>query len=354
MKRLVIHLTFMLSLYTGVCFAQLNQYTADNPFIQYVGRIDFSNPKLPRFYTPGVYIKIAFTGKECYITLHDEELWGKNHNYISYQVDNQEIQRIKLTQKVNKIKVAEKLQDTTHILTICKSTESNIGYLELASIECKSLVKLTSLPARKIEFIGNSITCGMGADASEIPCGKGEWYDQNNAFESYGVLTAQALNAQWHLTSYSGIGLMKSCCDLKLTMPQVFNKINLRDNTIPWDFNRYIPDVLSICLGQNDGIQNSEVFCRNYIVFIEQIRKHYPETTIILLSSPMADSQLRQAQMGYLTTVEKHFKTKGDKNIYHYVFAKQFKDGCSFHPDRKEHEIIAKELVAFIQKTKNW
>jgi hypothetical protein len=28
-------------------------YTADDPRIQYMGRIDFSNPQLPRFWAPG-------------------------------------------------------------------------------------------------------------------------------------------------------------------------------------------------------------------------------------------------------------------------------------------------------------
>ena len=34
--------------------SQLQFFAADHPMIQYTGRIDFTNPKLPRFWQPGV------------------------------------------------------------------------------------------------------------------------------------------------------------------------------------------------------------------------------------------------------------------------------------------------------------
>lgn len=44
------------------------------------------------------------------------------------------------------------------------------------------------------------------------------------------------------------------------------------NDTIIGDFNKYQPDVVTICLGQNDGIQDSAAFCNNYIAFIKQLR----------------------------------------------------------------------------------
>ena len=75
-------------------------------------------------------------------------------------------------------------------------------------------------------------------------------------------------------------------------MPQVFDKINMRSDSIAWVFNRYIPDVVTICLGQNDGIQDSTVFCTNYINFIKQVRQQYKKANIVCLTSPMADEKL--------------------------------------------------------------
>jgi len=40
----------------------------------------------------------------------------------------------------------------------------------------------------------------------------------------------------------------------------------LRGDTITWDFKAYQPDVVTICLGQNDGPkQDSTLFCSTYV-----------------------------------------------------------------------------------------
>src|SRR5215831_17514227 len=61
--------------------------SADDPHIQYMGRIDFVNPKLPRFWQPGVSITIRITGNYLKLIVNDEILWGKNHNYYELVVD---------------------------------------------------------------------------------------------------------------------------------------------------------------------------------------------------------------------------------------------------------------------------
>src|SRR3569833_1124563 len=98
---------------------------------------------------------------------------------------------------------------------------------------------------------------------------------------SYGPLTARALNAQWQLSAYSGIGLVHSCCDMKYVMPQVFDKVNMAADSIAWDFSKYIPDVVTITLGQNDGKQDSTLFCGEYVKFIKTVHSKYPKAHII-------------------------------------------------------------------------
>jgi hypothetical protein len=263
--------------------------------------------------------------------------------------------RIQTKAKTDTIDIGKDLsQKEVHTLTVCKNTEANIGYLELVGIQATKLLKPLSKPQRKMEFIGNSITCGAGSDLSEIPCGKGVWQDQHNAYLSYGPITARALNARYHLSAVSGIGLMHSCCNMNVIMPPVFDKISMRNDTITWNFRNYQPDIVTICLGQNDGIQDSTAFCDNYIAFIKQLRGYYPAAMIICLSSPMANSPLAAFMQKTLTAIVNEENSNGDVRVMSYFFSKQFHNGCDGHPDLAEHKLIADELINFINEKVIW
>lgn len=329
-------------------------FAADNPLIQYTGRIDFSNPQAPRYWMPGVYVKARFTGSSCTVVINDEMRYGSFHNYIEIAVDNQKPVRLQLSGRRNEIAAATGLPKGVHTIVICKNTEAGVGYIEFAGIQCRSLQTPGAKPRRKIECFGNSITCGTGSDQSEIPCGKGVWQDQHNAYMSYGAVTARNLHAQYHLSAVSGIGLMHSCCNLNIIMPQVFDKINMRDDSIAWRFNNYIPDAITVCLGQNDGVQDSALFCNNYVSFIKQLRAHYPAADIVCISSPMADGQLLAVMKKNLAAIVHTCWLQGDKKVFNYIFSKCYHQGCDGHPSLEEHQQIAKELTACIKKLKHW
>lgn len=327
-------------------------FAANHLLIQYTGRIDFSKSELPRMWSPGVYINMQFKGNAITAVIKDQELWGKNHNYLEIIIDGNK-KRIQTKAKTNYITISN-LTDSFHSLMICKNTESNIGYIEFAGVYCDDLTKPLPKPKRKIEFIGNSITCGASSDISEIPCGKGVWQDQHNAYMAYGPVTARSLNAQWHLTAVSGIGLIHSCCNLDIIMPPVFDKIDLRGDSVKWNFKYYQPDVVTVCLGQNDGIQDSATFCKAYIVFLHQLRSYYPKAKIVLLSSPMADEKLKAALVNQITAIVKFLNRHGDKKVSKYFFSKSFNSGCDYHPDLNEHQLIAEELTAHLKKLMDW
>lgn len=348
----------LLILVSGLCaktFASdLNYYTPDDPRIRYMGRIDFTNPQLPRFWQPGVTISFRFTGEDALIYLQDEQLWGSNQNYLEMVVDGREI-RMQTKGKRDTISVKEWLMDVDiHSVILCKNTEANIGYLEFAGVRCARLVKPAKAPKRKIECIGNSITCGASADLSGIPCGKGKWQDQHNAWLSYGAVMSRNLNANVHLSSVSGIGLIRSCCNMEILMPQVYDKVSMRNDTIQWNFSRYQPDLVTICLGQNDGIQDSARFVSNYILFVKRIRGYYPKAKILLLSSPMADTRLREFHRSSIRAVVEQQTGEGERKIRFHVFEKSYIGGCDYHPSVDEHAQISAELVPVIQSFMKW
>lgn len=327
-------------------------HKASEPNFSYMGRGDFSNAEHPKFWVPGAQIIFKFKGNTCILDLTDENLYGKNLNYIQLIIDGK-YSRFKLSSKESKISLGV-LSDSIHTVVLCKTTESNIGYLQFNGATCQELLPAPALPKRKIECFGNSITCGTGSDMEEIPCGKGDWQDQHNAYMSYGAQTARALHAQYHLTSASGIGLMHSCCGMQVVMPQIYDKINLRDNKIQWDFSLYQPDVVTICLGQNDGIQDQKIFCENYLHFVQSLRNAYPKAQIVLITSPMGDEKLTQALKLFLNLVVIESKKNGDKKVSTFFFSRSYNSGCDTHPSLAEHKLIAAELTTYLKRLMHW
>lgn len=341
------------------CFSFANKGTehffkANHEYVQYTGRVDFSDAAKPKFWASGAYVTIKFSGTSFWAQLNDQMVWDKVLNYLEIKIDDRPAYRIQLKGKTNNLLLAKDLPAGEHVITICKNSEAENGYIEFVSFACDKLLPPPAKPKRKMEFIGDSITCGAGSDESEIPCGKGEWHDQHNAWFAYGPTTARSLNAQWHLSSVSGIGLMHSCCDKKVIMPQVFDQISLAKDNLPWDFNRYQPDVVTVCLGQNDGIQDSTAFCKAYVNFAKSLRNYYPKAKLVFLTSPMASKELKTALVKYITAVKAHLNKAGDQNIGMYVFSKQANKGCGGHPSLAEHQEIATELSAYLKKTMKW
>ncbi len=340
-------------------------HTPDNKNIQYTGRIDFSNPKKPRLVGAGAYFEFKFKGTSCTILFEDQSL-DKKYNYIAISIDGKYQGRIKVSFNKTRYEVAKNLKDSIHTLLVCKATEAMIGYLDFTGIECDEILPLGKSYQRKIEFIGNSITGGTGLDASEIPCDSGEWHDQHNAYLAYGPHTARALNANWLLSSVSGIGVSRNWNSEGPTMPEVYEHTYLdKNSSLLWNAKTYIPDLISICLGTNDfsdgdGSYNrkeldSARFVSAYMGFVKRIRERYPQAQICLLTSPVFSGDKERKLFNYLSAVKQHMQAvEHDNKIHLFTFSKAYSSGCTGHPNKEEHQTMAEELVPFYKRVMGW
>jgi lysophospholipase L1-like esterase len=327
-------------------------FSAKNKAFRYTGRFDFSNKKLPRCWNPGAYIEANFTGTFLEIEVNDEMLYG-GHNYIAVSIDDLPAKRIKLKAHTNVILISDSLADKEHHVMICKDTESGMGYIEFVGISCQ-VIRPAAAKKKKIEFIGDSITCGNGSDTSEVKCGEGKWYDQHNAYDSFGPLVARAFNADWQLSSVSGIGLTRSCCGLETTMPKVYDKIDFAEDGPKWKFADRDPDVVVITLGQNDGIQDSTDYCASYVAFIFQVRRFYKAATIVCSTSPMANKKLQRQLNSYIPAVTAEMHRRGDLNVHPFLYRNSYRSGCFYHPTLSEHREMAGELMPYLAQLTGW
>ena len=301
-----------------------------------------------------MYIKARFRGKGCEILLNDEVLYGTSHNFVEIVVDNQAPYRIQTSDVNEVIKIGGDLKDEEHTVTICKDTEAGIGYLEFVGIRCQHLSSLPSKPTRKLEFVGTSPTAGADLDRSVTPCYFGDWYYQHNAYMSYGPVTARNLKAQWHITAMSGIGVARSCCKIPFTMPKIYGSMFLPKDSVRWDYVKYVPDAVIVCLGESDGVMDSVKFCNAYIDFVKDLRADYFKTNIICLSIPTSDKRLSRILQNSTEAIAREMNRRGDAKVFAYHVTKTYVAGCNDHPNMEEHSLIADELTDYLKKLLKW
>ena len=284
---------------------------------------------------------------------------GETHAYIVIEVNGHYYGRFRVERdSVNRIPIALP-KNENNLVGIYKATEASTGPILFYGVRSRNITPVKIKNKANIEFIGNSITCGFGADTKDIPCGTGDWYDQHNAYLAYGPLAARQLNAGYTLSSVSGMGIYRNWNDEDTApvMGEVYATTNLDGNKQHlWNFSDKVkPDLVSICLGTNDLSEGdgkkirkpfeAEKFTNKYIDFVNEIFGHYPNTKLALLTSPMVSGTNNQTLLDCLKKVKAHFDSQHTVAIFEFKPMKP--GGCGTHPDLKDHEIMAEQLIPF-------
>ncbi|WP_422350939.1 GDSL-type esterase/lipase family protein [Flagellimonas sp.] len=284
-----------------------------------------------------------------------------SHNYFSLSIDGKYHNRYQISSdSINKITIAL-MPEEAHEIGIYKATEAANGPIVFYGAKTRNISHPKLERTTTMEFIGNSITCGMGADLSSVPCGEGEWFDQHNAYLAYGPRVARSLNADYLLSSVSGIGMYRNWNDENLNepiMPEVYDNLFLNtDTSHKYSFDDK-PDIICICLGTNDmsdgdGTKprlpfNKEKFVQNYTKFVEHLFGKNPEAKMVLLTSPMVSGDKGKILLESLKEVKGHFGD--DPKISIFQFGEMQPNGCTSHPDIEDHKTMADQLEPFLKK----
>ncbi|WP_224488925.1 SGNH/GDSL hydrolase family protein [Robertkochia flava] len=305
--------------------------------------------------SPASHVRFRAMGDTTVVRL---ETAGEAHGYALVTLNETFSWKFRLPGSgISEIPIPMGNKDAWHELAVYKLTEAHNGGVIFHGAQAESLKTTGIAPELHIEFIGNSITCGYGADATEIPCGEGVSYDQHNPYEAYAARVARELRAGYNLSAVSGIGIYRNYReDRKETMPEIYGYLYLDDGRqATWDPDGWNPDIVSICLGTNDFSRGSdpenraafdpEQFTNAYIKFVEDLNLRYPEAAFALLNSPMVTGENTAVLEEALSKVQSHFS---DTEIIE-VF--KFEDvglaGCATHPGLEDHELMADQIRPF-------
>lgn len=342
-----------------------------NPMLKYMGRIDKSDSLAYSFAYPGIHIKYTYQGTSSTIELEDfasgyEEPNGdKEANYFNVFIDGEFDQILGLKKGRQLYHLGENLDEGMHTVELTKRTEGLVGKCTFFGIKLPhggKLFNAEDFPIKKIEFIGNSITCGYG---NEDPHKESPFLcSTENNFLAYSAITARLLNASYHITAYSGKGVAQNYDGIKEeTMFDCFYRTFPDDPSIKWDFSLYIPDLVVINLGSNDFASqvDTSFFREQYLGLVEVVRSFYPKAKILCLNGPcltdaMPNQSLSKSRL-VITSIVKNLKVKGDSQIFFYELDQQtgeFGIGANWHPTVAQHEHNAAELTEFIKKELHW
>lgn len=272
-----------------------------------------------------------------------------------------EISRSKDTQLIFQSETEE-----THRIRIVKITENLKTGLGVDSffMEGEILPQENRSDRRKIEFIGDSITCGFGNETKEKD--RLFYSDEENGWLSHAAIAARKLDMDWNMLCVSGICLGKR--DL-IPLPYAMNELYPYTDRIledrlgrkkyqVWDFISEPSDYVVLNLGTNDatGIigaadpeQEEKKFHEEYYEFLKMLRQHNGVNTKIICALGSMDYYLYH----HITEIVTEYRNDtGDDKITCFRYPKiDFMDplGACAHPYVITHEKMADALIKYIK-----
>ena len=312
------------------------------------------------FVATGTHLSLEMVG--------DDAVWyEKNFSpRFAVLVDGEVVLDDTMNEPACTIEVFSSESSRSAVVEVMHLSEANEGVVGVRSITIESdaavPIKPTSPKDLSIEFIGDSITCGYGVEATSV-------YEPfmtttQNFMKSYAYLTARALDADYGTACYSGYGIISGWSgdgqrNESMTLPPIYDLVS-QEFDQPWDFSTHDYDVVVINLGTNDfsytwtDESRMQEFAFGYESFLEQVRERNPKSYLICTLGTMGCQELYP----YVEQAVASFKEQtGDERVMCYLSDQIDYEtdgaGTSGHPNAITQQKSADKLVEVIRDALN-
>ena len=158
-------------------------------------------------------VEFTFTGTKAEITIVGDNIatdssCDTSHARIAiYLNDNLVIDALveEIEKNYTVLKSETEQEVTIRVVKLSESADSTVG-IKQVTVTSNGIIQPTPDKRHRIEFIGDSITCGFGV-AEEDPEGMYSTSSEN-ATKAYAYKTAETLNADYSMVSFSGYGII--------------------------------------------------------------------------------------------------------------------------------------------------
>jgi lysophospholipase L1-like esterase len=318
--------------------------------VHLIGRFD----AMQRFQWPGSEIRTRFVGTEISI-----ELSETGSNYFEVTIDGAQLTPLRTTSGRRAYVLATGLADGEHDVRIARRTEGFFSVTTYHGFPGATLVE-TARPARFIEFIGDSITCGYGVLGTTATCDFSA--DTEAETRAWATLAADALDAGHASIAYSGLGMYRNGDGgTTNTIPVRYDRALVESATPAWDWS-YTPDVIVINLGTNDFAPGDPgtPYVTAYVAFVQQLTTRFPSAKVLMATSPMLGDGFPAGQM-HRTKARNYLDLAaamiGDPDVSVVEIAEQRAAdgyGCDYHPNVATNQIMTTAITAEIRRVTGW
>jgi hypothetical protein len=325
-------------------------------------------------------ISFCFTGKRASaVFISDPDDWPKEHHaWVGVFINEQTTpaNRIELTRLRQEITLYESDTEGTVTVTIMKFSEPEYAVcgVESLRIDTDVLLPPPTPKKRRIQIIGDSITCGYGVEGSP----EDTLHDTavENPVKSYSVKTAQALDADFEIVAWNGKGVISAyigdenqaddswlvpmlyeytdagCCQQFFhEPPSLWEK---------WNHSSFEPDLVTVFLGTNDASytknfpERKKAFSLLYQGFLRNIHQKHPHAKILCMLGTM-----EQSLCATLNHAVKEFSKSCEEVEIKYLqlpLQDEAADGTGtfWHPTEATHEKIAALVTDAAKKLMGW
>lgn len=347
------------------------QVRPSDPAVVFQGRVDSSSPDEPVFSLSGTTVGLKFKGTWISARLEDlstdvDEYGEERHNFYDVWVDGQLHQTLELQRGERTYVLAQDLADTQHEVKLFKRTEAWIGATRLKGFQLEpgGAVSALERPARRLEFIGDSVTVGLGVEGADASCRYAAKL-QNHA-ASYAAQLAQTVGAEHVAVAASGVGVAVNFDGTtEPTIRQLYERVVITSPQSRWGFD-WKPDAVVVNLGTSDltaGDPGEAAFVSGYVQLLERVRQVYPEAHIFVISGPMLTNtwtngmRAREISDRYLRRVVEQRAAAGDARLQ--LVNLPVDDGsrgygCGHHPSKATHRWMADRLAPILRTRLGW
>ena len=325
------------------------------PAVRFVGRFDRSDLAGPRFAWSGSGMIARFSGTSVGVKLGGAQ---------QYTVLIDGVLKPKLLPMPGGAvsPLASGLAAGEHLVEIYRRTEANQGESQFLGFDFAggTLLAPPPAPARRIEMVGDSITCAYGIEGADMNCTYSE--DTQDQYLAWGSIAARNVGADVITTAWSGKGVVcnygddaAACVD---PFPIFYDRILPERADSQWDFASWQPQVVVINLGTNDFSTlvdpTPAQFSGAYRTLLQHIRGKYPAALILCTVAPLlSGTDLATAR----AAIDSAVTATGDANIKSFTMDPTDPAdgwGCDFHPSIKTHQKMAAVLTARLKTELGW